>query len=462
MRLKLLLTVIFECMLVLLCIKLFGQGSVQLTPGARLKSTAGSFMVMNNMHLTNNGAIQYSIGDGTIKFAGTNNVQFSGSGVSMLDKLQLDQTGNGQLMLQTDLTVAGEIIFTNGLLNLSNHFVDLGTTGVLTGEAESSHAITQDIGYIQATNTLNAPSGNNPGNLGAMISSPQNLGLVVIRRGHKVQSGSGLSASIARYYDISAANNTNLNAAFRFYYLNAELNNLDEATLQFYSSDDQVTWTSQGFDNRSITQNYVEKNSLPHFSRWTLSSTGVALPVTGLLLTGNWQNGYAHLHWSTQAEYNNDYFDIERKYADENLFIQVGRQYTVNPGGNSQALSIYSRTDSSSRGNRGPILYRLKQFDRDGHYIFSNTISIRPGLSKIFIEDVYPTILTDNRLYVETGNMNLKNMKYKIFDSQGKLYLDQDIEYHSKWLQTPYLPDGVYHIIFTSGEQLFQKTVVRQ
>ena len=157
--------------------------------------------------------------------------------------------------------------------------IDLGATGAVNGESETSRLIGFAGGYIQIINTLNAPSSANPGNLGAIITSPQNLGSTTIRRGEQSQAnGGGAGSSILRYYDISPATNSGLNATLRFSYFNAELNGLDENTLVLWRSPDNISWSNQGFTTRNTITNYVEKTGIDAFSRWTLSATSNPLP----------------------------------------------------------------------------------------------------------------------------------------------------------------------------------------
>jgi hypothetical protein len=125
-------------------------------------------------------------------------------------------------------------------LNLNNKILDLGTTGSLIGESETSRAFTTDTGFIQRSG--NNPNGTNLGNLGAVITSSTNLGNTIIRRGHKVQTGiSGSNNSIARYFDIIPVNNLALKATLRFYYFDAELTAFLK---QHFTNGRVLTWST--------------------------------------------------------------------------------------------------------------------------------------------------------------------------------------------------------------------------
>src|SRR5581483_2431126 len=117
--------------------------------------------------------------------------------------MELNKTG-ASLLLQNHLTINHQLLFTSGLLNLNNYHITLGAAAALSGESETSRITGTTGGYVQITSNLNAPSAINPGNLGAIITSAQNLGSTVIRRGHISQvNGGGMGNSVFRYYDIT-------------------------------------------------------------------------------------------------------------------------------------------------------------------------------------------------------------------------------------------------------------------
>ncbi|MES1216787.1 MAG: Calx-beta domain-containing protein [Bacteroidota bacterium] len=267
-------------LLVLIVLKstvpLFSQGGIRVDSGTTIKSSNGAYIVLNNAGLVNNGGIQHS---GVIKFIGNTNVSLSGNGSSVLDKINLSLSPATMLSLLNNVIVDSEFSFSGGLLNLNNNKLDLGTSGLLTNESETSRAYTTGTGYIEAVKNLNAPSQVNTGNLGAIISSSANLGSTIIRRGHKIQNNIyGANNSLQRYYDIIPSTNTGLNATLRMRYFDAELNSIPEDTLSIWRSSDNINWTSIGFNTRSNSLNYVEKTAVGSFSRITLSQ---AVNTTG-------------------------------------------------------------------------------------------------------------------------------------------------------------------------------------
>jgi len=265
---------IFIILLLMGCvIRSSAQGSLQTTSGATIKSANNSFIVLDNIHIINNGSFIQAAGDGTTKFTGNANVNISGSSIAIFDKLNIAKTTNFKVALQQNVNVVGQVNFTSGLLDLNNSILNLGTTGLVNGETETSRIFTFGNGYVQVINSLNAPVSANPGNLGAIISSTKNLGSVTIRRGHLAQINvSGTTPGILRYYDILPAIDNGLKATFRFQYFDAELNGINESTLELWKQGKKV-WSNEGYTSRNAVNNYVELANIGALSRWTLSGT---------------------------------------------------------------------------------------------------------------------------------------------------------------------------------------------
>ena len=185
------------------------------------------------------------------------------------------------------------------------------------------------------------------------------------------------------------------------------------------------------------------------------------LPVLDLRLAGTWRNNAAVLNWTTAAEYDNDHFDIERRYPRENNFSKISSVRTKYADGNSQSLTSYGYTDATAGAGEVMILYRLKQVDKNGQYIYSNTISIRPDAKKEFILNVYPTIATGSHLFIQAGNLDLKKIQAQVFDINGRLLTDQQLPYQSQLLPLPVMGSGMYRLVIQSGEWKYSRMFVK-
>jgi hypothetical protein len=253
-----------------------GQSSMTITAGTTVRIAAGTTIVLKESDLVNNGTIVSAAGS-KISFSGAQDVHVSGTGTTSLNGLELGLINGKKITLLQDIVVNGSLLFNGGFLDLGNATVNLGTTGTLVSESESSRATTTGLGNFLSQATLAAPSAANPGNLGAVITSAENLGVTEVRRFHAPQSSSA-GTSIGRYYVIAPANNNNLGATIRLAYFDAELNGLTEGTLSLWRSNNNGgSWVDLGTSDRNTVTNYVEESGLQSLSRFALADGNTGL-----------------------------------------------------------------------------------------------------------------------------------------------------------------------------------------
>jgi hypothetical protein len=258
----------------ILFLSLPGITQIQIGTGAYLKTSGNVSLAVNDLDLENNGSfIQTS---GSIIFSGSQNSFIRGSNVSMISNLQLNKTNNSQLALNNHINIGNTVNFISGLLDLNGNNILMNGTANIIGESETSRIIGPNGGYVEINQLLNTPSTANPGNLGAIITSPSNMGIVTIRRGHLAQSGNGLSSSINRYFNIIPATNNNLDATLRIKYFDAELNGQPEEWLGMYQTCpefDNGLWINLGFTSVNAFTNFVEYAGLNSLCKHTLSQS---------------------------------------------------------------------------------------------------------------------------------------------------------------------------------------------
>ena len=126
----------------------------------------------------------------------------------------------GDLLLDDNATVAGNLILTDGDIDLNGNTLTLNTNALLT---ETSGNTVKGLGQMVTTRNLNAPSGLNVAGMGFEMTTSINLGSTVISRMHDEQTINGM-ASILRYFDVTPTNNSGLNATLLFHYDDSELN----------------------------------------------------------------------------------------------------------------------------------------------------------------------------------------------------------------------------------------------
>ena len=411
--------------------------------GANIVMGNGAYLVIDNMDFQNNGTFAQITG--TVVFSGNSNAAITGTTPPQFYNLALNKTG-ASLLLQNHVSINNQVLFTNGLLNLNNYNITLDAAASLNGESETSRITGTTGGYVQITSNLNAPSGVNPGNLGAVIASAQNLGNTTIRRGHVSQvNGGGLGSSVFRYYDIIPANNTALNATLNFNYFDAELNSLDENALIVATSTDNATWTNQGFDSRNTATNLVTKSGINSFARVTLSSPLNALPLVWSSFNTTCVNGGVTIIWKTLQESNTKVFYIRRS-SNGRDWQTIGN---LAAAGNSNSAIKYTYTDPMSFNG---AMYRIAQEDKDSRQTLSPVLqsncNISDGIS------VYPNPVYNN-CWVSVQSASSTTVTMRLYDSKGALVKQQleNVQAGSNQLsfQMNGLPQGIYNLVIGWG-----------
>jgi Secretion system C-terminal sorting domain len=430
------------------------QSQILITANTTWKNTGDVVIVTRDGDWINNGS--FVAGSSLVQMRGLSG-SIGGSSITGFHELEVARNNGQQLLLQSDAGIDGRIIFTTGNIDLSGHTINLATPAYLDNENEDSHILGAAGGEVVATINLTAPSNANPGNLGLLLSSPADLGSVTIRRGHKIQIVNGVPSSIARYYDISPTNNMNLDATLRFTYFNSELNNQAENTLTLYKSNDHGgNWSGQADNARNPALNFVEIKGLSDLSRWTLAASSPGtLPVTGLAFKARRiSNTRVQLDWTTQQEFNNAGFYVERKGENESVYSSIGFVPSRAAGGNSGFPLSYSETDVNSFA--GKMFYRLKQQDMDGHFIYSPVREVSG--SQMTAIKVWP-VPADGEFNILVSGIGHQAM-LEIVDVSGKLVRQLTIEADTQ-KKIDRLPAGMYVLRVEGYPGLIQKIITR-
>lgn len=433
--------------LLLVCSSLYfitATAQIVFSAGNNFAQTGG-YLVLNDINLVNNGT--FNPAGGTVRFSGATNNSISGSTNPAFNILEINKNAGNQLSLQNNISINSYISFLSGIIELSNRNVILNGTAYLNNESETSRITGTTGGYVQATATLNAPAAANPGNLGAVISTAQNPGITVIRRGHVSQQNTdGTGNSIYRYYDILPAT-VPTSFSLRLNYFNAELNLLNEASLAITKSNNNLIWLKQGFTGRNTTTNYVEHNGITNYNqRWTLTTIDNILPLELLSFGTTCKTNAVELKWTTADDMNSGAFEVQRS----NDGIQWQSIDKMQAGSSNH----YTYTDQlPGKGS----MYRLKMIADD--LITYSTIKT-PGCALKANALIYPSPATSH-LQVQLNNMPGKELVLMLYSNNGQLLQIKSISmaapFETYTLPLAGLSAGTYHLSIQSPG--FKKTV---
>jgi hypothetical protein len=404
------------------CESATAQNSALVIEAGTTMTIAGNAMVFNNLDLYCNGSLLAP--SGTVWLVGSNNSSFNGAGVPVLQTLQLNTGASSVLTLNTGLQVSGSLNFQNGLIDLNGQQLQLLGSAVLQGESETSRITGTSGGSVTAlASGVNAPNQLNIGNLGAMLSSSVDLGDVTISRSQVAVTNPGNNNlhGIQRTFLIQPQNDAALNASLRFYYLDAELNGGDAATLNLWKSADGINWAEVGADSRDAVAKYVEKDGLSDLSYWTLSDLVDPLPLTLVSFSVVCEGSYALVQWQTGEESNMGYFVVQRS-ADGVNWTPLNR---VSASDNATGSS-YAYQDNQPSGG---AFYRLQIVDNAGNDTYSPVF--RGGCSDITLPlMVYPNP-AEGQTVAQISVRQGVSANLLVFDVNGRQV------YHSEWSLQP-------------------------
>ncbi|MFC5269461.1 beta strand repeat-containing protein [Adhaeribacter terreus] len=421
------------------------RGGANITLPAGIVGVAATF----NPSATN---VTWATTGNTLDFTGTTQT------IPVFPYNDLTISGSGTKTLDGNITIPGNLTMNGSILETGANQINLSASATLT-ETSSSY-ITGNVktADIDMNTAGSAYTFNGIG----LALSPQgtNLpGLTSVRR----VTGSPISANgnqgIGRYYEITAANNANLDVTMVFGYQDHEVGSLSEADLTLYkSANGSALWVNQGFTSRDLNANTVTLTGVTGFSVWTLGDLNAPLPVELVWFEAKKVGTDAELTWTTASEYNSQGFEIQVS-TNGKEFRKIGFMESHN--GNS--MQQYRFTDVEN-GKSGIRYYRLKQIDFDGKVTYSASKTVRFEAEKLKIS-VYPNPFQHEINMAiharETGNASLK-----LRELTGKTVMEQDVivqKGNNKitiGLDTK-MPAGVYFLQVQFGSELITTRLLK-
>ena len=380
-----------------------GGGSIWIQQGASLQGN-GEYYLQGDFLLDGG---MFTPGTSWVIFNGTGTQTISSDPVSFYNLGVNKVDGTAQLGAGS-VTVTNQLNMWSGNLDLNGADLELTGNGTIIGEDADSYVYSTSGGVVNKTVDLNAPASENPGNIGVTITSSANLGSTTIQRGHEVQDVNG-EVSIERYYDISPANNSGLDATVRFHYLDHELNGLLENDLAPFSFNG-IDWDEYLTTNNDDLANWVETNEVDAFSVWTLAQLVAPLPVELVdFQAKKIDNSKVQLTWKTASEINNEGFEIEHSTDGRNW------DYLDFVDGNGTSNKVHYYEFSHENPSKGVNYYRLRQLDFDGQFEYSvirsvefdqwsNSIQVFPNPATTYSNIQLPDSYDEARIIVSDLN----------------------------------------------------------
>ena len=243
-------------------------------------------------------------------------------------------------------------------------------------------------------NNLWVPITDSLGNIIAEIDANGNdLGIVtstLYKNAGTVRHTSGGTPYLDRSLTISVQNQPTSNVSVRFYLTAAELTALVGASgstvagvnnLLVYKNNDANSINLGALPNsftpvavsKTFGSNFVLTASIGSFSSFYFTQSGFVLPVELLSLSGKYADQSVALDWKTNNENNSAYFTVEKSTTGIS-FKSIG---TVTASGFTTNSTGYAFKDNDLATDFvSTVYYRLKMYDQNGSFKYSNTISV--------------------------------------------------------------------------------------
>ena len=173
------------------------------------------------------------------------------------------------------------------------------------------------------------------------------------------------------------------------------------------------------------------------------------VPITLLSFTAVLHNREVFLNWQTTAEYNNQYFDVQRS-NDGIHFISIG---SVNGNGTTSLPHDYTLTDQHPI--TGINYYRLKQVDFDARYTYSYIVAVQlnnPEIVSVYYNNQSNTIEI-------SFNKKQDNVQLALYGANGQLlkYSTAEKNINTYSFKLPVLATGIYMLRVMNDKLAFTK-----
>jgi hypothetical protein len=439
---------------------LYLAAGAQLTAAANLVNSGtgvirenGNFKLEKNF--TNQGS--FSSDSGTLEFIGSTAQAMTGNATFW--DLTMNNSSTG-LTLNNNIGIAHRLTMNDGDIDLNGSTITLASTASLLNESNDKR-IFGNSGTITTTRNINAPTNLNVAGLGVCLTTLADLGSTTISRGHASQVN-GSDYSIQRYFDITPANNSSLDARLKLYYYDNELAGLPESNMVTWrSTDGGSSWSVTGADSTDYSYNYVVKSGISSFSRWTINASGNApLPVELTAFDGECNSGDIRINWTVASENNNKSFTIERS-ADAENYIPIGNIAGAGNGGFHQ----YSFTDQEVSAE--PVLYyRLVQQDYNGNSKTWGPVSVstcKPSGDALQFS-LYPNPFVSD-LYIRLFAKKAESVLVGIYDGKANLLSSDLLECVAGnnvfRLDLSNLAAGEYHFKISMNNEVYSTSVMK-
>lgn len=165
------------------------------------------------------------------------------------------------------------------------------------------------------------------------------------------------------------------------------------------------------------------------------------------------------IRWTTSSETNNDYFVLQRS-ADG---LNFGAIADIDGQGNSFNESAYTYFDPIESADT--YYYRLKQFDYDGSFTYSDVIAVKSEWDNTqFFGSIFPNPAENAFTLITGARENAAPIEVLFIDTQGSIVKKEELMGHTNpanyGIDVSDLTSGVYTLQLISGNDTEVRKIV--
>lgn len=309
-----------------------------------------------------------------------------------------------------------------------------GTIAPITSNQSQQHGDDFNIHYSDASCNLIATvddgfGGNILGATTATVNVEPNAGMhnnqPYVRRWYQITPSSNGSADVVLYINQTDFDDYNAMVTAPYLPLPTSGNNADPniANIRITKNSDAGLGNSPVVITPTVNWNgtfWELSFNTPSFSQFRIHSVNpnnVPLPVTLTQFKGRMVSSHDELTWTTNAEYQNDYFNLQHS-TDGQHFTTIEKVMSKAVNGHSEQELNYVVNHSTPKA--GHNYYRLQQVDRDGK-LSTNAQVVDLYRSNLGNEvSIYPNPVKDI-LHIELYASQSQNNTIKLIDMSGRL-----------------------------------------
>lgn len=335
------------------------------------------------------------------------------------------------------------LVMQNGNLNVGNNNIDIDW---LAGESNQSYVTWQ--GTLTAQDTVNNQT-NNPGNLGAKITTTENLWNVTVVRGHT----SPVSWVLAdARYQLTPENPQTQPAnvsIVRTVTARESLLPSDPSVFSAFQEDNTLQFGQIPSTSDTLNDEIVIISLADITQRLSYGYLWDPLSIQLSELAANCEEWRVTVNRTTATETNSSHFTVYRSYNG------VDRQAigTVPAAGNSSQPQNYSFEYYETSPDNASIYVYLSETDNDGaeemHYNKKVSYNCSDDIQVNNLH-VYPNPSIDGNVTIEISSTKTQESQIHIYDMLGRIVYQDDLQlYKGKtqaYLQLSSLAAGQYMV----------------